>query len=195
MVFSICKCKFMVFGFHHYARSLLFYSYSYFIIYFVIDVDGTMTDAGIYYDDSGNELKKFCIKDATGFFAAHQVGMQIIVLTGRECMAVTRRMQDMSVEYICQNVKDKKTFLTEFMMQHNIKQEELGYIGDDLNDLPAMALAGFVGCPQDACEEIRSIADYTSDYRGGYGAVRDVICYVLTQRGQWKDAIKKVYGL
>lgn len=165
------------------------------INYFVIDVDGTMTDAGIYYDDNGNELKKFCTKDAAGFFAAHQVGMQIIVLTGRECMAVTRRMQDMSVEYICQNVKDKKTFLTEFMMQHNIKKEELGYIGDDLNDLPAMALAGFVGCPQDACEEIRSIADYTSGYRGGYGAVRDVICYVLTQRGQWKDAIKIVYGL
>ena len=61
--------------------------------YFVIDVDGTMTDAGIYYDDHGNELKKFCTKDAAGFFTAHQVGMKIMVLTGRECPAVTRRMQ------------------------------------------------------------------------------------------------------
>ena len=58
--------------------------------YFVIDVDGTMTDAGIYYDDHGNELKKFCTKDAAGFFTAHQVGMKIMVLTGRECPAVTR---------------------------------------------------------------------------------------------------------
>lgn len=165
------------------------------IRYFVIDVDGTMTDAGIYYDDNGNEIKKFCTKDAAGFFAAHQVGMQIIVLTGRECMAVTRRMQDMGVEYICQNVKDKKSFLMEFMKQHNLQKEELGYIGDDLNDLPAMTLAGFVGCPQDACEEILMIADYVSDYRGGYGAVRDIICYVLTQRGQWQDVIMKVYGL
>lgn len=165
------------------------------IRYFVIDVDGTMTDAGIYYDDNGNELKKFCTKDAAGFFAAHQVGMQIIVLTGRECMAVTRRMQDMSVEYICQNVKDKKTFLTKFMEEHCILKEELGYIGDDLNDLPAMSLATFVGCPADSCEEIIDIADYVSDKKGGYGAVRDIICHVLTQTGQWKNAIKEVYGL
>ena len=78
------------------------------IEYFVIDVDVTMTDAGIYYDDAGNELKKFCTRDAAGFFTAHAVGMKIIVLTGRECKAVTRRMHEMSVEFFCQNIKDKK---------------------------------------------------------------------------------------
>ena len=165
------------------------------IKYLVIDVDGTMTDAGIYYDENGNELKKFCTKDAAGFFAAHQVGMQIIVLTGRECMAVTRRMQDMGVEYICQNVKDKKTFLKNFMVEHDIHRDELGYIGDDLNDLPAMSLTCFVGCPADSCEEIIDIADYVSARKGGYGAVRDIICYILTQRGEWKSAIRDVYGL
>ena len=165
------------------------------IKYFVIDVDGTMTDAGIYYDNNGNELKKFCTKDAAGFFAAHQAGIQIIVLTGRECEAVTRRMQEMKAEYICQNIKDKKAFLTQFMHEHNIKKEELGYIGDDLNDLPAMSLAGFIGCPKDSCEEILEIADYVSDCRGGYGAVRDIICHVMTGSGQWKDAIAQVYGL
>ena len=101
------------------------------IEYFVIDVDGTMTDAGIYYDDSGNELKKFCTKDAAGFFTAHAVGMKIIVLTGRECKAVTIRMQEMSVEYICQNIKDKKNFLISFLKEHGIEKEQLGYIGDD----------------------------------------------------------------
>ena len=165
------------------------------IKYFVIDVDGTMTDAGIYYDDMGNEIKKFCTKDAAGFFAAHQVGMKIIVLTGRECKAVTRRMQDLSVEYICQNVKNKKEFLIDFMEEHNIKKEELGYIGDDLNDLQAMPLAGFIGCPKDSCEEILEIADYVSNYKGGYGAVRDVISYVLKRRGEWESAVKAVYKL
>lgn len=165
------------------------------IKYFVIDVDGTMTDAGIYYDESGNELKKFCTKDAAGFFAAHHVGIQIIVLTGRECAAVTRRMQDLSVEYICQDIKDKKKFLEKFMQEHDIWRDELGYIGDDLNDLPAMSLAGFVGCPSDSCEEIIEIADYISCKRGGNGAVRDIICYVMTQTGQWKEAIKNVYKL
>ncbi len=163
--------------------------------YFVIDVDGTMTDAGIYYDDHGNELKKFCTKDAAGFFTAHQVGMKIMVLTGRECPAVTRRMQEMGVEYICQNVKEKRGYLEAFMEEHHIKKEELGYIGDDLNDFPPMQLAGFAGCPADACEEIKEIADYVSGVKGGYGAVRDIIAHVLKKRGQWEKAFKRVYGI
>lgn len=165
------------------------------IKYFVIDVDGTMTDAGIYYDNNGNELKKFCTKDAAGFFAAHQVGIQIMVLTGRECPAVTRRMEEMGVEYICQNVKDKKSFLDNFMKEKGISREEVGYIGDDLNDYPSMQLAGFVGCPADACEEIKEIADYVSGIKGGYGAVRDIISYVLKQRGQWRQAVSEVYKI
>ena len=162
--------------------------------YFVIDVDGTMTDAGIYYDESGNEIKKFCTKDAAGFFTAHYVGMKIIVLTGRECAAVTRRMKELSVEYIFQNVKNKKIFLEKFMNEHFIKKDELAYIGDDLNDVPGMQLAGFIGCPLDSCEEIIKIADYVSSFKGGTGAVRDIICYILKQRNQWEDAIRNVYG-
>ena len=165
------------------------------IKYFVIDVDGTMTDAGIYYDDNGNETKKFCTKDAAGFFAAHQVGVQIVVLTGRECPAVIKRMTEMGVEYIFQNVKDKKTFLNHFMEENGITREEMGYIGDDLNDYPPMQLAGFIGCPADACPEIKKMADYVSEVKGGYGAVRDIISYVLTQRGQWKQAIEEIYGI
>lgn len=165
------------------------------IKYIIMDVDGTMTDAGIYYDEHGNELKKFCTKDAAGFFAAHQVGMQVIVLTGRKCGAVTKRMEEMRVEYICQNIKDKKRFLEAFIEEHKIKREELAYIGDDLNDLPAMSLVGFVGCPADSCEEILHIADYISEKKGGYGVIRDVVSYILKQNGKWCDAIKAVYDL
>ena len=71
----------------------------------------------------------------------------------------------------------------------------MGYIRDDLNDLPAMSLAGFVGCPKDSCEEIRKAADYISGYSGGHGAVRDIICHVLKERGQWDEAIKEVYKI
>lgn len=163
------------------------------IKYIVIDVDGTMTDAGIYYDENGNETKKFCTKDAAGFFTAHKVGIKIMVLTGRECRAVTRRMEEMKVEYICQNIKNKKDFLAKFMEENNVKKEEMAYIGDDLNDLPPMRLVGFVGCPEDACDEIKEIADYVSNVKGGYGAVRDIISHVLKQRGQWEKAYKEVY--
>lgn len=162
--------------------------------YIVIDVDGTMTDAGIYYDDNGNELKKFCTKDAAGFFAAHKVGIKIMVLTGRECKATTRRMTEMKVEYLCQNVKNKVDYLKKFMEKNNIKKDEIGYIGDDLNDLPPMMLCGFIGCPIDACEEVKTIADYISCVRGGDGAVRDVIEHLLRESNEWEEAVADIYG-
>lgn len=165
------------------------------IKYLIIDVDGTLTDAGIYYDEKGNELKKFCTKDAAGFFAAHQVGMKILILTGRECAATTRRMKEMKVEYLVQNCKDKVNYIREFMIKHHIEKEEMGYLGDDLNDLPGMSLCGFVGCPSDACEEIKDRADYISKTRGGYGAVRDIISYLLKERGEWEEAVECIYGV
>ncbi len=163
------------------------------IKYLVIDVDGTMTDAGIYYDEHGNELKKFCTKDAAGFFTAHQVGIKLMVLTGRECQATTRRMQEMKFDYIVQNIKDKAAFLQDFMEQNGIEGYELGYIGDDLNDLAPMRLCGFIGCPADACEEVKLAADYISGICGGYGAVRDIISAMLKVRGEWEQALSDVY--
>lgn len=154
------------------------------IKYLVIDVDGTMTDAGIYYDENGNELKKFCVKDGAGFFAAHKVGIKIIVLTGRGCAATTRRMKEIHAEYVFQNVKEKAGFLKTFMEENGIQKNELGYIGDDLNDYPSMLLAGYIGCPADSCAEVKAIADYVSSVNGGHGAVRDVIEHMLRQSGE-----------
>jgi 3-deoxy-D-manno-octulosonate 8-phosphate phosphatase (KDO 8-P phosphatase) len=165
------------------------------IKYLVIDVDGTMTDAGIYYDEQGNELKKFCTKDAAGFFAAREAGIKILVLTGRECAATTRRMTEMKVDYLVQNCKDKVTYLTQFMQENSIAKEEIGYLGDDLNDLPPLNLCGFAGCPADACLEVKERADYVSSVNGGSGAVRDIIEYMLRQRGEWESVTAKVYGI
>ncbi len=165
------------------------------IKYLVIDVDGTMTDAGIYYDEHGNELKKFCTKDAAGFFAAKKTGIRVMVLTGRECAATTRRMTEMKVDYLVQNCKDKMTYLTQFMKDNGISRDEMGYMGDDLNDLPPMNLCEFVGCPADACLEVRERADYISNVKGGYGAVRDIIEHMLRERGEWEKATAEIYGI
>lgn len=164
------------------------------IKYLIIDVDGTMTDAGIYYDENGNELKKFCTKDAAGFFAAHHVGIKTMVLTGRECAATTRRMQEMKVDYLVQNVKDKLTYLDEFVRTEGIDYDMIGYLGDDLNDLAGMEKAGFAGCPEDACEEVKKICDYISCVKGGRGAVRDIISHLLKARGEWESAVAQLYG-
>ena len=160
----------------------------------VCDVDGTMTDGGIYYDETGNELKKFCTRDAAGYFTAHYCGIKLMVLTGRECAATTRRMQEMKFDYICQDIKDKKDFLEHFMKEEHLSKENVAYIGDDLNDLAPMRLSGYVGCPADALDEIKEVADYISTKDGGKGAVRDFISHILKDRGEWEEAFKNVYG-
>lgn len=165
------------------------------IKYLVIDVDGTMTDASIYYDEHDNELKKFCTKDAAGFFAAHRVGIKILVLTGRRCAAVERRMKELKVDYLEQGIADKVSYLKDFMKHNSICSAEIGYIGDDLNDFLSMKLTGWVGCPHDACREILAVADYVSPVKGGAGAVRDIIEYLLTERHEWEYAVSKVYGI
>lgn len=164
------------------------------IKYIIIDVDGTMTDGSIYYDENGNELKKFCTKDAAGFFAAHKVGIKIVVLTGRECGATTKRMRELNVDYLFQNIKNKSIFLSNFMEKHCINREELGYIGDDLNDFLPMHLAGFIGCPADSCQEIIEIADYVGKNNGGHGAVREIIEHMLRMSDEWTKAISEVYS-
>lgn len=149
--------------------------------YWVLDVDGTLTDGGIYYSDTGAEIKKFNVKDGTGILLAQEAGMKIIVITGRESQSTKRRMRELGVDFLFQNVKNKAKFLEKFSIDYNIKVEEMGYIGDDLNDLESMRLVGFSACPADACEEVKKMADYISPVKGGYGAVREIIEYKLKE--------------
>ena len=159
--------------------------------YLVMDVDGTLTDGGIYYDGQGNEFKKFSVKDGAGIVLARQADIKIIVLTGRECNATAKRMNELAVDLVIQNLSDKKDYLKCFMEQHKIPKEEIGYIGDDINDLEAMKLGGFVGCPADACHEVKELADYVSPVNGGYGAVRDIIEQILKKSGMWEKIISQ----
>lgn len=160
----------------------------------VIDVDGTMTDGGIYYDASGNEIKKFNTKDAAGIFAARCAGIKTMVLTGRKSFAVEKRMKELKIDYVYQGISDKKCFLSKFMINNGLRKECIGYIGDDLNDWEPMQLAGVVCCPGDACDEVKQISNYVAKTSGGYGAVRECITYLLKKRGEWEYAIAKAYG-
>ncbi len=160
---------------------------------FIIDVDGTMTDAGIYYDEQGNELKKFCTKDAAAFFAIHAAGGKIMVLTGRECMATLRRMKELKVDYIFQNVKNKASFIRNFSEENAIPLTKIAFIGDDLNDLESMQLVGYVACPKDSCKEVKKSAHYISEMKGGAGAVRDIVEHMYEKMGIWKELVNKIY--
>ena len=108
----------------------------------VLDVDGTMTDGGVYYDATGNELKKFAIKDGAGLVLARTAGIRVMICTGRECEAVRRRAADLKITDIYQNVGKKAAFLRDFMAENGYARDDVAYCGDDLNDLAAMALCG-----------------------------------------------------
>jgi len=162
------------------------------IEYLVIDVDGTMTDGSIYYDESGNELKKFNTRDAAGFFVAKELGIKTIVLTGRECKATERRMKELQVDYLYQNIKDKESFLEKFLCERGISPDKIGYVGDDVNDYGSMIKAAYKACPADAMDEIKMISDYISKYNGGCGAVRDAIRHIVGDKA-WNEAITRIY--
>lgn len=161
----------------------------------IIDVDGTLTDSSIYYGSGGLEIKKFSAKDGPGFPLARCSGIRTMILTGRESEATGRRMKELQADLIYQNIKNKYKFLKGFLEENGYDVEQIAYIGDDINDIYAMSLAGFVCCPFDASEEVKQISDYISPIQGGHGAFMDVISYILKQRGEWEKACSSVFGI
>lgn len=155
------------------------------IKYIVLDVDGTLTDGGVNYDDCGHEWKRFDIKDGFIIKNAPKCGLQFVVITGRKSELVERRMNELGVSHIFQGVIQKKIFLENFFNQWHINKDEVAYIGDDLNDLSSMKECRFKACPQDSCAEIKEIADYVAISGGGHGAVREIVEYVLKEKGLW----------
>jgi 3-deoxy-D-manno-octulosonate 8-phosphate phosphatase (KDO 8-P phosphatase) len=160
------------------------------IRYIALDVDGTLTDGGIYYDEDGTELKKFYAKDGLGVRAAQRAGIECIIMTGRESWMVQKRAKELDIRFIYQNVRTKGIFLQDFMQQHEVYAEEMAFIGDDINDLPGMRECGFVGCPSDAGEDVLEYADYVAEKCGGHGAVREIIELILRAQGKWEQALE-----
>jgi len=164
------------------------------IQYLILDVDGTFTDGGVYYDDNHNEIKKFCTKDGTGIVIARAAGLHLIVLTGRSSPATERRMSELHIDSVIQGVQDKVEWMKNWMSENSIDQSTVGYIGDDINDLAPMKLCGWIGCPADAATEVKAIANYVSTVPGGHGAVRDCIEKLLRDEGLWSSLVERSYG-
>lgn len=164
------------------------------IKYIILDVDGTLTDSGVYYDSTENELKKFSTKDGTGIICAREAGITVLVLTGRECAATVRRITELGVTGLYQGVRDKAAWLETWMRDEKVEKSDVGYIGDDINDLAPMKYCGYIGCPADAAAEVKAAADYISPLPGGHGAVRDVIEHILRENGLWENVVNRAYG-
>lgn len=151
------------------------------IEYLVMDVDGTLTDGKIYMSNTGEAMKAFNIKDGCGI---HEIlpkySIIPVIITGRESQIVSKRSKELGITNVYQGVHNKVMKLQEIICETNI----VAYIGDDINDLDCMLFikesGGIVGCPFDAAKEVKAIADYISPIRGGEGAVRDFIEYLIS---------------
>ncbi len=156
----------------------------------ILDVDGTLTDGGIYYDNEGREFKKFSVKDGLGIIQTQQTGIDFMILTGRSSSIVEKRAKELKVKYLFQGILDKTAFLLDFFNERNIPTSKVAYIGDDLNDYEAMQLVALKACPADAVPEIREISNFILSRNGGDGAVREFTDMVMYARRTSQTAVK-----
>ena len=117
-----------------------------------------------------------------------------MILTGRESVPVRRRADELHLDFCVQNCKDKAAYLAGFLKEQGFAKDQVAYVGDDWNDLAAMDLAGFVACPADADELVRRRADFVSPRKGGEGAVRDAVVFLLRRQGRFEALVEQVYG-
>lgn len=154
----------------------------------VLDVDGTLTDGSVHYDSAGHEHRTFHIHDGLGIVLAQGVGMKFAVLSGRRSSVVERRMSELGITEIVMGSGDKHAAFLAICERLNVSPDRVAYMGDDINDLPALALCGWACCPADAVGVVVSRADWVSSKPGGRGAVRELIDFMLDKQGLTDNA-------
>ena len=143
------------------------------------DIDGVWTDGGMYYDQTGNEWKKFCTGDSVGVYLCHASGIPVGILTGEDTEIVARRAKKLGVDYLEQGVRDKLSAARMLCERLGIGLRDVAYIGDDINDLKLLREVGWSGAPGSARDYIRSEVDYVTELRGGEGAFRDFVEHLM----------------
>ena len=148
-----------------------------------MDVDGVLTDAGMYYSESGDELKKFNTRDGMGIKLLQAAGLVIAFITREKTAIVERRGQKLAVPEVHQGVDDKLAVLTTLASKYGLTLDQVAYIGDDVNDLEALQAVGFSAAPSDAMPSVLHAVHYICSKKGGEGAVREVADLILAARG------------
>ncbi len=160
--------------------------------FLVLDVDGVMTDGSITYASDGGEVKSFNVKDGAGLKYWARAGRRAGIITGRSSPVVARRAEELGIEFLVMDAKNKLPAFEAMLAQAGVRPEEVAMIGDDLPDLPLIRRAGFGVAVADAVDEVREGADWVTAKKGGRGAVREVVELVLKSQGLW-DGIMERY--
>lgn len=145
------------------------------------DVDGVLTDGSITYDENGVEYKTFNAKDGQGIVRLNDAGIITAIITARNNGTVAHRASNLKIKELHQGQKNKIAKLEELMEKYGLTFDEIAYIGDDLPDICILEKVKLAGCPADAVEEVKSVANWISSKNGGRGAVREFCDYILRE--------------
>lgn len=148
----------------------------------VMDVDGTLTDGKIYMSSNGELMKAFNIKDGYAIAHLREHGIEPVIITGRESDIVKQRCKELGITEFHQGVGDKLFCLRAVCKIRGVKLSQVAYIGDDVNDFLCIQQCGHSACPSDAVKSVRERVDYVCENRGGEGAVREYVEFLLEEQ-------------
>lgn len=157
----------------------------------VLDVDGVLTDGRITLTPSGEEIKSFHVRDGTGMKYWKRAGRKLAFLSGRGGEATRRRAEELGIDIVRLNCKDKLPAYEGILQQLGLDAARSAVVGDDLTDLPVLRRCGFAVAVADAAEETRAAADYVTVKPGGAGCVREVVELLLRKAGLWDQTLQR----
>lgn len=154
------------------------------------DIDGVWTDGGMYYDQHGNELKKFNTSDSAGVLFCHSLKIPIAIITGEDTKIVDRRAKKLKIDLLFQGVSDKVSVALKICNELGVDIQDVAFIGDDIGDLHLLKRVGYSCCPQNAPDYIKKEVDFVTSKKGGEGAFREFVEDLLQKCGVFEQLIK-----
>ena len=155
----------------------------------IFDVDGVMTDGGIYVGPQGELFKPFNCKDGLGITLTHRAGLRTAIITGRESAQLAYRAGELHITEVMQGHRNKRGAYKELKERQNLRDEEIAYVGDDLIDLPVMLQVGLPLAVADAVLEVKDASLVISGKPGGHGAIRELLEFILKAQGKWEQIV------
>ena len=149
---------------------------------FFADVDGTLTDGCTYYTAKGEELKKFNHKDGRGNFLLRKHKIKFGIITGENTEIVSRRAEKLNADYCFLGVENKLDLIESFCSEHGLSLEEIAFIGDDTNDMDLIKNVGLSFAVNDSMPSIKESAHYVCSRKGGDGAFREAVDFIINSK-------------
>ena len=160
---------------------------------FITDIDGVWTDGGMYYDEKGNEFKKFNTADSAGVLFCRLLDIEVAIMTGENVNSVKRRAEKLKIKHYFPAAKNKLTLAKNLCKELNITLEEVAFIGDDINDILLLKEVGYSGSPQNAPDYVKKYAKVITKKSGGEGAFREFVETWLKQENLLDVALEKYF--